>query len=77
MDAGKDLNQRRFAGAVLPQESDDLTWGYCDIDVVNGNNPGEPLPQMRRHDRRWRRGGFSRPRLADPAHDRHSFQRTG
>ena len=73
VDAGEDLNQRRLAGAVLPQERDDLPWSNREVDVVEGEDPGEPLRQVRSGDQRSRRRRpvvRLGPVIDDPAHDR-------
>ena len=41
--AGEDLHQRRLAGAVLADESEDLAGEHVDVDVVEGAHPRKRL----------------------------------
>ena len=48
MGAGKDLDERRLAGAVLAEQGDDLSWRDREADIVERPHAGEQLGQVLR-----------------------------
>ncbi len=65
-DARHHLDQGRFAGAVIPQQSDDLAGAQMEVETVEGGNGAEALGNAarlvnrRRHDRAPRRVSWLR-----------------
>ena len=47
MDPGQDLHQGRLAGAILPDEPDDLSGGDVEVDPIEGDHAGESLGDCR------------------------------
>ncbi len=43
MDPGQDLHQRRLAGAILPDEPDDLSGGDVEVDAIESDHAGKSL----------------------------------
>ena len=57
VEAGEDLDQRRLAGAVLPEEAVDLPGEHVEVDTAQRARPAEALRQVpQRETRRLRRG---------------------
>jgi hypothetical protein len=57
VEAGEDVGQRRLAGAVLAQQCVYLAGRRLEVDVLVGDDRGEPLRDSPQRDcRRWRGG---------------------
>ena len=50
--SGEDLHQRRFAGAVVSDQADDLARAHAEIDNLQGSNCAEQLCDVPEFDQR-------------------------
>ena len=68
VEAGEDVGQRRLAGAVLSQEGVHLALRGLEVDVVVGNDRGEPLRDSPQSDGGRHGGRVGRGSMDFPAH---------
>jgi hypothetical protein len=61
VEAGEDVRQRRLPRAVFAKQRVDLAGGSLEVDVLVGDDCGEPLGDSPQRDCRRRRGGLRLP----------------